>query len=41
MGRQHKEVIEDWACVGFVPRKFNQNKKGDHPKGNHHKKGDQ
>lgn len=31
MGRQHKEVVEDWACVGYVPRKFNQHKKSDHP----------
>lgn len=21
LGRQHKEVLEDWACVGYVPRK--------------------
>jgi|688.fasta_scaffold452004_1 hypothetical protein len=37
MGRQHREVIEGWACVGYVPIKFNQNKKGEY-KGNHHKK---
>jgi hypothetical protein len=24
MGRQHKEVLEDWTCVGQVPRRFNQ-----------------
>lgn len=23
LGRQKKEVVEDWACVGYVPRKFN------------------
>lgn len=23
LGRQNKEVVEDWACVGYVPRKFN------------------
>ena len=23
LGRQNKEVIEDWACVGQVPKKFN------------------
>jgi hypothetical protein len=22
MGRQHKEHLEDWACVGYVPKKF-------------------
>jgi hypothetical protein len=35
MGRQHKEVLEDWACVGQIPRKFNQNKhyNKDHKKG--------
>ena len=22
MGRQHKEVLEDWACVGYVPKNF-------------------
>lgn len=27
MGRQHKEVIEDWTCIGNVPRKFNQPRK--------------
>jgi hypothetical protein len=26
MGRQHKEVLEDWACVGYVPKKFTQNR---------------
>lgn len=41
MGRQHKEVVEDWACIGYVPRKFNQNhKKNEHQKP-YHKKGDQ
>lgn len=30
MGRQHKQVIEDWTCIGNVPRKFNQNKKSEH-----------
>ena len=33
LGRQSKEVIEDWACVGFVPKKF-QNK----PHNKHHQK---
>ena len=37
MGRQHREVIEGWACVGYVPIIFNNNKKGEY-KGNHHKK---
>ena len=27
LGRQSKEVIEDWACVGQVPKKFIHNKK--------------
>ena len=27
LGRQNKEVVEDWACVGYVPRKYNNNKK--------------
>lgn len=22
MGRQQKEIVEDWACVGFVPKQF-------------------
>lgn len=41
MGRQHKEVLEDWACVGYVPKKFTQNK-NQHKGGKggpHHKKG--
>ena len=45
MGRQHKEVVEDWACVGYVPRKFNQphHKKTEHQKDQkpHQKKGNQ
>ena len=36
LGRQNKEVIEDWACVGQVPKKFNQNK--NHKKKNYPKK---
>ena len=36
MGRQHKEVIEDWACIGYVPKKFthpkNQGQRGPHQK---------
>lgn len=41
MGRQHKEVLEDWACVGYVPKKFQQHKKGEHyNKGEHHNKGE-
>lgn len=36
MGRQHKEVVEDWACVGYVPRKFNQPHRGP---GQHNKDG--
>lgn len=27
LGRQHKEVVEDWACIGYVPKKFNNQKK--------------
>ena len=27
LGRQHKEVIEDWACIGYVPRNKQNNKK--------------
>ena len=41
LGRQHKEVIEDWACVGYVPRnKYNNNKKPFHkgPRDEAHKK---
>lgn len=41
LGRQHKEVIEDWACVGYVPRnKHNNNKKPFHkgPRDEAHKK---
>jgi hypothetical protein len=27
LGRQHKEVAEDWACVGYVSKNFNHHKK--------------
>jgi len=37
MGRQHREVIEDWACVGYLPKKLKQYKIDEY-KGNHHKK---
>jgi hypothetical protein len=32
LGRQHKDVAEDWACVGYVPRQFmnNGNRKNHH-----------
>ena len=30
MGRQHKEIVEDWACVGYVPKKFTHPRKNDH-----------
>jgi len=26
MGRQHKELIEDWTGVGYAPRQFRPNK---------------
>ena len=38
MGRQHKEVIEDWACVGYVPKKFTHPKNQGGPRGPHQKK---
>jgi len=38
MGRQHKEVVEDWTGVGYVPRQF----KGPHkPHHNQNKHTDQ
>lgn len=40
MGRQNKEVIEDWACIGQVPKKFNKNynKNNNYKKNNQNKK---
>lgn len=40
LGRQTKEIVEDWACVGHVPKKFNNknHQKNHHYKKNHQKK---
>ena len=37
LGRQHKEVVEDWACIGYVPKKFNNHQKGPRKHNNEHK----
>ena len=38
LGRQNKEVLEDWACVGYAPKNKYHNNKKHFNKGHHDKK---